>query len=299
MRIPGSRADRTATRRVLLAAGLGATFGLQIWQLAEYGFAVSIPWTASAWIVLSHLTMGICVGATAGSTEWWIRGLVLGAVFGIPSAVGTHAAGLTWVPYGFAFIAVDLAVGLVIAFLTDAFALHEGTSTDYHAPTPKRLSDPESTKPRLCHEGGIGQRLAEENDRLGRVAAERHLRGDEGFGKTTEDRIVWGELLELELQDIDEEISRIRAAANDVKEGRSPRPGESTRGCRKEAPMDPTTHGLFKVSSQELAILVELLESERAKLLVEIRHTDHRAFRDELRCRLTLVEGLVERCCAT
>ena len=60
--------------------------------------------------------------------------------------------------------------------------------------------------------------------------------------------------------------------------------------------MNSTTHESFNLSSEELAILTELLESERAKLLIEIRHTDHRAFRDELRRRLTLVEGLVERC---
>jgi erythromycin esterase-like protein len=50
------------------------------------------------------------------------------------------------------------------------------------------------------------------------------------------------------------------------------------------------------LSSEELAILAELLASERTKLLIEIRHTDHRAVRDQLRGRLTLVESLVERC---
>ncbi len=60
--------------------------------------------------------------------------------------------------------------------------------------------------------------------------------------------------------------------------------------------MNPTTHEPLNFNSEELAVLAELLESERAKLLVEIRHTDHRTFRDELRQRLTLVEGLMERC---
>lgn len=46
----------------------------------------------------------------------------------------------------------------------------------------------------------------------------------------------------------------------------------------------------------ELEILAELLESARVKLLIEIRHTHHRACRDELRHRLTLVESLPERC---
>ena len=60
--------------------------------------------------------------------------------------------------------------------------------------------------------------------------------------------------------------------------------------------MNSSTHEPLNLSSEELAILAELLESERAKLLMEIRHTDHRAFRDKLRHRLTLVESLVERC---
>jgi len=60
--------------------------------------------------------------------------------------------------------------------------------------------------------------------------------------------------------------------------------------------MNATTHDPLNLNSEEVAILAELLESERAKLLVEIRHTHHRAFRDELRHRLTLVEELAERC---
>lgn len=60
--------------------------------------------------------------------------------------------------------------------------------------------------------------------------------------------------------------------------------------------MNSTTHDLLNLTSEEVRILAELLESARLRLLVEIRHTDHRAFRDELRHRLTLLEGLVDRC---
>ena len=60
--------------------------------------------------------------------------------------------------------------------------------------------------------------------------------------------------------------------------------------------MNATTHEPLKLNSEELAVLAELLESERARLLVEIRHTHHRSFRDELRHRLTLVEELAKRC---
>lgn len=37
-------------------------------------------------------------------------------------------------------------------------------------------------------------------------------------------------------------------------------------------------------------------ESERSRLLVEIRHTDHRSFRDDLRHKLQIVESLLTAC---
>jgi hypothetical protein len=55
-------------------------------------------------------------------------------------------------------------------------------------------------------------------------------------------------------------------------------------------------HAPLNLSTEEFAIVAELLESERAKLLIEIRHTDHRSFREKLRQRLAIVESLLERC---
>jgi len=59
--------------------------------------------------------------------------------------------------------------------------------------------------------------------------------------------------------------------------------------------MHPVSHQLPNLSEEELQVLTELLESERVKLLVEIRHTDHRAYREELRRRQQVVEELEER----
>jgi hypothetical protein len=56
--------------------------------------------------------------------------------------------------------------------------------------------------------------------------------------------------------------------------------------------MNASAHEPLNLNSEELAVLAELLESERAKLLIEIRHTHHRSFRDELRHRLVLVGGI-------
>lgn len=60
--------------------------------------------------------------------------------------------------------------------------------------------------------------------------------------------------------------------------------------------MNPTAHEPFHLSSEELVVLAELLESARTRLLVEIRRTHHRSFRDELRHRLSIVEELAGRC---
>jgi hypothetical protein len=58
--------------------------------------------------------------------------------------------------------------------------------------------------------------------------------------------------------------------------------------------METATSLYFQLAGEELTVLNELLESERLRLMVEIRHTDHRAYRDELRHRLEIVEHLRE-----
>lgn len=60
--------------------------------------------------------------------------------------------------------------------------------------------------------------------------------------------------------------------------------------------MNPTTLELFNVEGEQLALLLEVLESAHARLLVGIRHTSHRTFRDELMHRATVIEQLIARC---
>ena len=60
--------------------------------------------------------------------------------------------------------------------------------------------------------------------------------------------------------------------------------------------MESVSHQPIQLNSEESELIAELLESERARLMVEIRHTDHRAYRDELRQRLDSVESLLGRC---
>ena len=60
--------------------------------------------------------------------------------------------------------------------------------------------------------------------------------------------------------------------------------------------MNSTALEPLNVEGEQLALLLELLESAHARMLVGIRHSDHRVFREELRHRLTVVEQLIERC---
>jgi hypothetical protein len=52
------------------------------------------------------------------------------------------------------------------------------------------------------------RRLAHGALLLQHIDVERKLRGDSSLGKATEDRIIWRELFDLELQEVDEQITR-------------------------------------------------------------------------------------------
>ncbi len=57
------------------------------------------------------------------------------------------------------------------------------------------------------------QRLAQSFSRLQNIQLVRNHRQDPVFEKSSEERIIWRELLDLELQDVDEQIERILAAS--------------------------------------------------------------------------------------
>ena len=60
--------------------------------------------------------------------------------------------------------------------------------------------------------------------------------------------------------------------------------------------MDPVAQKQsLPFSEEECRMLAELLEAERNRLLVGIRHSFHRSYRDELHRRLQLTEALAER----
>jgi hypothetical protein len=58
-----------------------------------------------------------------------------------------------------------------------------------------------------------GERLAESFSHLQTIQLVRNHRQDPDFAKCIEERIIWRELLDLELHEVDEQIARIAAAA--------------------------------------------------------------------------------------
>jgi hypothetical protein len=129
----------------------------------------------------------------------------LGAVFGF----------LSWrlAEHGVAAIAAGLAGGLLIALVSGRLLLPARKSIDSGCSTAKQAAGAGNPKLKKCGVSAIRHRLAEDKAILEYLDAERERRREPSFGKTTEERVVWGELLKLELQDLDEQLSRICDAA--------------------------------------------------------------------------------------
>ena len=127
-------------------------------------------------------------------------GAIVGLFFGVPPAWGAHDMGLPWMPYGVGVVAMCLVAGLLIAFTIESICPPGLLSSDQHSAEP----DMHQAAP-----NPVRRRLAQGKAGLDHLDAMRQRPGATGFGTATEDRIVWGELLDLELQDIDEQVSRI------------------------------------------------------------------------------------------
>jgi hypothetical protein len=137
-------------------------------------------------------------------------GLLFGLLFGLPPAMALCSAGLPWIPWGLAGFIPGLIVANMLACLVVKFVLG--------VPLPKPSDPLVIRRPRKC--APSCQRLADAAATLELLDVERKRRRDSHYEKRVEDRIIWNELLDLELQDIDEQISRI-SGSNPTKGGPS------------------------------------------------------------------------------
>jgi len=98
---------------------------------------------------------------------------------------------------------VRFEIGVIIAVFTAFVLVLVAAAFVVNRQTHK--SQPESDTHR---------RLAAEKAQLEMLEAERVRLGDPAYDKETEEQIIWNELVELELQDIDEQVARIRNSAD-------------------------------------------------------------------------------------
>jgi hypothetical protein len=73
----------------------------------------------------------------------------------------------------------------------------------------------------------VRDRLKAARAALEHIDLKRSLRGDPNIDRTLEDRIVWRELFDLELQNLDEQIARMSESARSLC-ARPPRPSVPT-----------------------------------------------------------------------
>ncbi len=71
---------------------------------------------------------------------------------------------------------------------------------------PKKQAGTQSAEDaKYSHASPIGERLAAEFAFLEEIEFQRNFRGDPTYRKSTEERIVWRELFDLELQELDQQ----------------------------------------------------------------------------------------------
>jgi hypothetical protein len=209
--ILGAAAKQSDLRKMLLATGVGAVLGLQSCWLVNLALGISLPWYVSVWLFFSLALLGLSVGSSE-TAPWWTRGPVLGTIFSIPSLA------MVWFRfdrpgYAIAVAAAYCSSGFLIAFFIDALFRRPKAVPYLERESPKQLFVELNMKPDPYPPTSVGQRLKQANAALERLDAERQRLRDWRIGQAAEQRIVWNELIELELQELDEQVSRICAPA--------------------------------------------------------------------------------------
>jgi hypothetical protein len=106
------------------------------------------------------------------------------------------------------------AIRRLLRAISDALFRHARIPADQPYCGLQRPGSPIATWTEPCPATDAAkQRLSEAVARLEHLDAERKRRADAAFGKATESRIVWSELIDLEMQELDQQVNRIRSLA--------------------------------------------------------------------------------------
>jgi len=188
-------------------AAFGTLFGFDCGLMAAYGCEDLVKGYGLGQLLFGHALFGCGLGATAGMARWWKRGL-FGGFVNILFFGNASGSGSTWLLEELLLTLEGLTASLFIAFLTDSLSTGRTEPTCVGSDRPWRGL--------TLTARGLCSRLAEEQAFLEHLDVEREFRRDPAFGRITEERIVWGELLDLELQDLDEQLDRICETAGDA-----------------------------------------------------------------------------------
>ncbi|MEW6749850.1 MAG: hypothetical protein AB1505_02605 [Candidatus Latescibacterota bacterium] len=107
-----------SAKRVVIATLCGVLCGLVCWGLAASGSA-DLP-GAVAWnIVTSRILLGLVIGISAAKLgHWAIHGLVMGALFSVPLAIGSTMADDPEMSKASMF-AASIVMGMIYGVLTE------------------------------------------------------------------------------------------------------------------------------------------------------------------------------------
>jgi hypothetical protein len=103
------------TKRLLIATLFGFIFGFVCW-----GFAVSggpQPWYFAVSTILSRALIGFTIGISVLKIPWWFHGIIIGALYSLPSAFyGFYVPGKEmFIFWGF------FVMGIIYGFLIELF----------------------------------------------------------------------------------------------------------------------------------------------------------------------------------
>ncbi len=126
-------------------------------------------------------------------------GITFSILLALPPALAIRSAGLPWIPFGVAALLPGVVAAAILAYIVTRFVFGAG------------LPEPAGPiiKPQAPGEAPASRRLADAVAQLEHLENERIRRRDCRYDKRVEERIIWNELLDLELQEIDEQLSRM------------------------------------------------------------------------------------------
>lgn len=113
-------------KRVTVTTLLGLAFGVISWEWAMLGGHI-FPWSGVVAIILTRTLMGFVIGISAWEIGWWLHGLLIGLLFGVPSGFTA-----IWTGYGWTAFAYTIGSGILFGFLIELI-----TSLGFRAKMPK------------------------------------------------------------------------------------------------------------------------------------------------------------------